>query len=156
MPHKQRYNMAQSDLWFLQNARGSFFLRTVVKKEINLCWESLIKFTPLWIWVTMKTQQKHSHDLLKNSTLPWKCFQHTNNSPYGIWWHTLVTLRQLPSTAILSDEKKEFLYPLFTEGLAKLRSNLMALCSNDQVHMEHFDKQHSLWVRNLRGLSTTK
>lgn len=124
-----------ASVWFMVSPeRKSTLLLTVVKKEIKLCWESPIQFTaPLWIWVTRKANRIAVMNLLKNSTLPWKHFLHTNNSPYRIWCHILVTLWQLSITAIFSDGKYESIYQLLTEGLAKLRSNLMALCSKDKV-----------------------
>lgn len=63
-----------ASVWFMVSpeCKGTLFL-TVVKKEIKLCWKSPIQFTtPLWICVTMKTQQKHSHEFTEELYTPLK------------------------------------------------------------------------------------
>lgn len=68
-------------------------------------------------------------NILKISITPKKGFQHNNSWP-GIQYHVLVALQQLSVSMLLSHSKYKVIYPLFSEGLAKLRLNFMVPHSN--------------------------
>lgn len=72
----------------------------------------------------------------------------------------LVALQQPSQILLLSDDKYEFVYPLFTEGSAKLRLNFMAPSSNDEgkAHTQNvsIEKMTQPMAQEITELSTTK
>lgn len=99
-------------------------------------------------------------NILNISITPKKGFQHNNNSSCGIKYHVLVALQQLSVTMLLSHGKYKVIYPLFTEGLAKLRLNFMAprssyegMARTQEVSIEQMTK---LGAQEGTGLAITK